>query len=163
MSPRLLVAPIALLLLGCERPYRLEERWRPLVEVVERPRALGGDVLATTIGTRVYVPDLDAWKKEFPADSPQREALLIHEREHAVRQFRMGLGPWLARYLRDRRFMWQEEQRGWELHLRALVAAGAPVDTHGVARSLAGYRNLAGPMVDYEEALAWAESVVSAR
>lgn len=160
MSPRLLVALAALLLSGCERPYRLDERWRPLVEVVERPRALGGDVLATTIGTRVYVPDLDEWEEEFPEGSPQREALLLHEREHAVRQLRMGLGPWLARYLRDRRFMWQEEQRGWELQLRALMEAGAPFDMQGVALSLSRYRNLAGPMIDFAAALAWVQAVV---
>ena len=89
------------------------------------------------------------------------EALLLHEREHAVRQLDAGLGPWLARYLNDREFMWQEEQAGWFLHLRHLQAAGRPLFPQVIARTLAGYRNLEGPMVSEAEALAWVEAVLA--
>ena len=104
MTRSLLLATI-LLLAGCQSPYALDERWRPLVEVVERPDLLVSDTIATTLGTRVYVADLDAFLERFPPESVEQEALFLHERQHAVRQLDAGLGPWLARYLNDRGFM----------------------------------------------------------
>ena len=158
---RLLLAAPLLLLAGCHSPYALDERWRPLVEVVERPDLLVSDTIATTLGTRVYVADLDAFLARFLPDSVEQEALLLHEREHAVRQLDMGLGPWLARYLNDRAFMWREEQAGWFLQLRRLQAGGRPLFPQVIARTLAGYRNLEGRMVSESEALAWIEAVLS--
>ncbi len=150
-----------LLLAGCQRPYALDERWRPLVAVVERPDLLVSDTVSTTLGTRVYVANLDGWLRRFPPDSVEQEALLLHEREHSVRQLEAGLGAWLARYLNDRAFMWREEQLGWFLQLRRLRDAGRPIVPAVVALALSDYRNLSGPMVGYEEALAWVEAVLS--
>lgn len=160
MTRAALVASL-LLLAGCQSPYALDERWRPLVEVVERPDLLVSETIATTLGTRVYVADLDAFLDRFPPDSVEQEALLLHEREHAVRQLDMGLGPWLARYLNDLEFMWREEQAGWSLQLRRLQAAGRPLFPAVIARTLAGYRNLEGRMVSEAEALAWVEAVLA--
>ena len=152
---------VLLLLAGCHRPYALDERWRPLVEVVERPDLLVSDSISTTLGTRVYVANLDDWLRRFPPESVEQEALLLHEREHAVRQLDAGLGAWLARYLNDCAFMWREEQLGWFLQLRHLRTAGRPVFPAVIALALSDYRNLSGPMVGYEEALAWVEAVLS--
>lgn len=163
MSPRIVVGALAALLTGCQGPLALDERWRPLVEIVERPDLVFGGVTATTLGTRVYVPDLRAFRQQFPADSVEQEALLLHEREHAVRQLDAGLGPWLARYLNDRAFMWQEEQRGWFLQLRRLQQAGRPLYPEAIALALSGYQNLSGPMVGYAEALAWVDAVLAGR
>ena len=151
---------IAVALAGCQ-PYTLEERWRPLEEVVERPALHASNTVSTTLGARIYVVDLGAWLKRFPPDSPEQEALLLHEREHAVRQLEAGLGSWLARYLNDRAFMWREEQVGWFLQLQRLRQAGRPVVPAVIAAVLADYRNLSGRMVDYGEALAWVQAVLS--
>lgn len=154
---------IMLALTGCQGPIELEERWRPLVEVVERPDLLVSNTIATTLGTRVYVADLGEFKRRFPEGSPERDALLAHEREHAVRQLDSGLGPWLARYLNDREFMWREEQLGWFLQLRALQAAGRPLFPAVIANTLSGYRNLEGRMVSREDALSWIQDVLAGR
>ena len=163
MSTRMVVSALAALLTGCQGPLALDERWRPLVEVVERPDLLFAGVTATTLGTRVYVPDLRAFRQQFPEDSVEQEALLLHEREHAVRQLDAGLGPWLACYLNDRAFMWQEGQRGWFLQLRRLQEAGRPLYPEAIALALSGYQNLSGSMVGYAEALAWVDAVLAGR
>lgn len=158
---RPLLAASLLLLAGCASPHALDERWRPLVEVVERPDLLVSDATATTLGTRVYVADLDAFLERFPPGSAEQEALLLHEREHAVRQLDAGLGPWLARYLNDRAFMWREEQVGWFLQLKHLQAAGRPLFPQVIARTLANYRNIDGRMVSEAKALAWVQAVLA--
>lgn len=158
---RFLMPALLLLLTGCQGPYALDERWRPLVEVVERPNLLVSDSIATTLGTRVYVADLGAFLQRFLPGSVEQEALLLHEREHAVRQLDAGLGPWLARYFNDRAFMWREEQAGWYLQLRRLQAAGRPLFPQVIAQTLAGYRNLEGRMVSEAEALAWVQAVLA--
>lgn len=152
----LLVLPLC----GCPSPHRLEARWAPLVEIVERPDLLvGGRV--TTIGTRVYVADLQALLRRKPPGSVAFEALLLHEREHAIRQLRMGLGPWLARYLNDPAFMWREEQAGWFQQLRHQQRFGESVRPLSIAVALEDYRNLSGAMIGYADALAWVEAVLA--
>tara|TARA_B100000965_G_scaffold80110_1_gene63832 strand:+ start:214 stop:726 length:513 start_codon:yes stop_codon:yes gene_type:complete len=158
---RVLVIVLSVLVAGCQSPFALEERWRPLVEIAERPDLVPSDPVATTLGTRVYVSDLDGFFQAFSPESPEFEALLLHEREHALRQRDAGLGPWLTRYLSDRAFMWREEQAGWFLQLRRLQAAGRPLVPRAIARALAGYRNLTGRMVSEQEALDWVRAVLA--
>lgn len=161
---RQLVALLLLALAGCSaRTLALDERWRPLAEVVERPDLLISNGVATTLGARLYVADLRAFQARFPAGSVEREALLLHEQLHALRQQEAGLGPWLARYLRDGDFMWREEQLGWFLQLRHLQAHGRSLAPAAIAALLAGYRNLTGPMVAPLEGLAWVEEVLAGR
>jgi len=158
---RLRAAAVVLLLAGCQGPHALDERWCPLVEVVERPDLLATGAVATTLGTRIYVSDLDGFLERFPPGSVEQEALLLHEQAHARRQLETGLGVWLARYLNDRAFMWREEHVGWFLQLRRLQAAGRPLVPAAIARTLAGYRNFQGRMVSHAEALAWIEAVLA--
>lgn len=160
MKPRAPLLAAVLALASCHRPYALDERWRPLVEVVERPNVLVSNTIATTLGTRVYVANLPDWLERFPPGSPEQEAFLLHEREHARRQLAAGLGPWLARYLRDRDFMWREEQIGWALQLEHLRDHGRPLFPQVLAAALADYRNLTGRMVGFTEALAFVEAVL---
>ena len=153
---------LPLLLAGCSSDVlRLEPEWAPLVEVVERPSLVLTDETTTTLGTRIYVPYLDAWERRYPEGSVERAALLLHEQEHARRQLATGLGRWLGRYLNDREFMWAEEQRGYALQLRHLVRHGRPVNAQVLAATLHDYRNLAGRMVGYAEALAFVQAVLS--
>lgn len=141
---------------------RLDPRWAPLEAIVERAALPGlSNTAATTIGTKVHVVDLAAWLKRHPEGSPRFDAVLHHEQVHARRQLAAGVDPWIARYLRDRAFMWAEEQRGWYEELRHLQARGLQVNPPGVAKVLSKYSNLAGPMVTYDEALAWVQAVLA--
>lgn len=158
------ILALSSLVAGCGTgTHALDPRWRPLELVVERPPLLLREGATTTLGSRVYVADLDAWLERHPDGSVEQEALLLHEREHAVRQLDLGLGPWLRRYLNDRRFMWAEEQRGHFLELRHLQRAGRPVVAAQVALRLSRYRNLQGRMVSFAEALAWVQAVLAGR
>lgn len=153
---------LCLLAAGCSsQTIELEPRWLPLVEVVERPALVLSDDTATTLGNRVYVADLGAWERRYPEGSPDREALLLHEREHAVRQARTGLGRWLVAYLDDADVMWEEERRGWALELRHLQRSGRPVNPEKIAAVLHGYRNLRGRMVSQPAALAFVRAVLA--
>jgi hypothetical protein len=153
---------VVLALAGCSRGVlRLDPECAPLVEVVERPSLVFTDETTTTLGTRLYVADLAAWERRYPAGSVERAALLLHEQEHARRQLATGLGRWLGRYLNDRAFMWAEEQRGHALQLRHLARHGRPVNATAVAGTLHDYRNLEGRMVGFAEALAFVQAVLS--
>ncbi len=154
----------ALPISGCvPTSYALPPEWAPLTEIVERPGFLLDSGATTTLGTHILVADLHAWQRRYPVGSAERDALLRHEREHAVRQQARGLGPWLRLYLNDRDFMWAEEQRGWYLELRRLQAAGRPVFPAEIALRLTRYRNLAGRMVSFPVALAWVQDVLAGR
>ncbi len=142
----------------------LDERWRPLERIVERPPLPGlSSSVATTVGTEIYVQDLEAWLAERPPGSPRYEALLSHEQVHAKRQQAAGVNAWIQRYLRDRDFMWAEEQLGYYEQLRYYEQHGMPVDVEGTVQTLTGYRNLAGAMVDEAEARAWVEAVLAGK
>lgn len=149
-------------LAGCSgEVVRLDPEWAPLVEVVQRPSLVLSDEASTTLGTRIYVADIDAWERRYPEGSAQRAAVLLHEQEHARRQLAAGLGRWLGRYLNDTDFMWAEEQRGWALELRHLVRNGRPVIPEAVASTLHDYQNLDGRMVGFAEALAFVRAVLA--
>ncbi|MCO5167887.1 MAG: hypothetical protein M9894_16205 [Planctomycetes bacterium] len=120
---------------GCgARQIELEERWRPLEAVVEARVPWAEDTTTVTLGTRCYTADLGWWEIAYP-EGPHRDALLLHEQEHAVRQAVAGR-TWYARYLAD------------------------PAPEH-YAEVLAGYRLPGGRMVSYEDALAWVRDVLS--
>lgn len=137
--------------------YTLDRQWAPLEKVVQV-----GDVqeegTTTTVGTVVYVRSLKQWLLDYPPGTPKSEALLLHERTHAVRQGNYGLMEWLARYVADPGFRWSEERVGWGLEIEHLFRSGLPVPP---PEQLAtwwheGYVLLGRPMVSYEEGLAWA-------
>lgn len=157
-----LLAGLCALLCGCSgEVLRLEPRWAPLVEVVERPALVLSDEVSTTLGNRIYVVDLDGWERRYPEGSPERDGLLLHEQEHARRQAAAGLGRWLVAYLDDPDVMWEEERRGWALELRHLQRSGRPVNQEKIAAILHGYRNLRGRMVSQPAALAFVRAVLA--
>jgi hypothetical protein len=143
------------------RSHALDARYAPLVAIVERDLPGVSDTAATTMGTKVYVADLDRWLRAHPPGSPMFEATMLHEQVHARRQAAAGVDAWIARYLRDRAFMWDEEQRGWYVELRYLVGHAQRVDAQAVARNLSKYSNLSGAMVSYDDALAWTRAVLA--
>lgn len=143
---------------------RLDARWAPLEAIVERAALPGvSNTAATTIGTKVYVVDLQRWLKRHPQNSPLFEGVMLHEQVHSRRQLAAGVDPWIARYVRDTAFMWAEEQLGWYAELQLLKSRGLAINVKGVAKSLSNYSNLAGDMVTYDEALKWVEAVLAGR
>jgi len=170
------LAALALLLAlsGCHR-MDLEEEWRPITQVVERPPTpftSAGTV--TTYGSKLYVEDIAAFNKRYPYGSVDREALMRHEREHARRQFRykglpgeIALRVWTARYLTDADFMWAEEQAAGYLEITTLQKAGrwTPRDTEAEAYALSRhYKTIGGErMVSYYKAKQWILDVLSGK
>lgn len=171
------VRPLAFLLVllaGCTT-QSLPDEWSPLSKLVERPSIPGVHAdTVTTRGSSVYVEDLQEFDRLWPPGSVERKALLTHEREHARRQFRyeglpgeVALNAWVARYLTDHEFMWQEEQVGWYWEIRILFKAGkwTQDDTKQIAHSMShNYRTVMGKrMVSFAEAKAWIELVLQDR
>lgn len=151
-----------ILLVGCNADsLELDDRWAPLELITERPDMLASADVVTTIGHTMYVEDLDRWLLTHPIDSPRFNATLLHERVHSVRQLDMGVTEWLARYVTDTDFMWDEESRGWYETLREWQRTRVQFSPEGVAQTLANYRNIAGPMISYQEALTWIRDVLN--
>lgn len=147
---------------GCAtKVHPVEERFRPLERIKESVLRPGTGI--TTIGRTARVNDLDDWLAKHPPGGPRYDALLLHEREHTLRQEAYGLNAWLSRYMTDLDFMWAEEARGWYIQLMEYRRRGLRVNVSGVAKILAGYRNFAGRMISEEDALKWIQDVLSGR
>lgn len=143
------------------RVHALPARFRPLTRIVgKRAFPFQSETTITTIGEACYTPNLAKWLKKHPPGGPVFEAIMRHEQLHAKRQLTTGVDPWIDRYLKDKAFMWSEEQRGWYEQIRFLRGRGFRLDAKAIARNLDGYSNLRGGMVSYAEALEWAESVL---
>jgi hypothetical protein len=165
---------LLILLAGCQS-YDLGSEWSPLTKVIERPSLpFASDTATTTVGSKVYTTDLKQWLKDYPPGSVEQHALLQHEREHARRQFRYQGLPgevakttWIARYLTDSSFMWQEEQAGFFLAIKHLQKKGrwTTNDTLRVAANMAkGYKTIGGKrMVSFDKAKRWIEDVLAGR
>lgn len=157
----LVAIALAIWATGCSAErLALEERWRPLEAVVEVEQLPTDRGQSVTVVPDVWVSDLDAWTAAYP-EGVERDALLAHEREHAVRQLDAGRALWVARYLSDTRFAWKEEQRGWALELRARQAGGRLAPPEAYAVVLSRYRVPAGKLVSYADALVFVRSVLN--
>jgi len=145
---------------GCKfKTYDLADEWFPLETISERPEMLAKDTISTTIGNTLYVEKLSTFWARNPEGTAQFIGLMKHEQEHSKRQFKVGVGAWLARYIVDRDFMWEEEQRGYYL---ALTHPGYSYQPEQVALNMSNYRNAAGQkMVDFDKALRWVLDVRS--
>ncbi len=172
MTRFLLVFVLALT--GCQT-YDLGPEWSPLNQIVERPSLpFAGDGASSTVGTKVYVVDLDGWLKDFPPGSVEFEAILQHEQVHARRQFRyqglpgeLAKTAWIARFVSDRKFMWEEERLGWfmEITHRQINGRWPSGWTVRIAKALSSrYKTITGkPMVSFDEAKAWIEDVLAGK
>jgi len=157
-----LLLMILLVMAGCTSAvHELPEVYRPLERVKESFLRPGTGI--TTIGTTARVRDLDEWLAKHPPGGPMYHAILMHEREHTVRQLAYGLNSWLGRYLTDTEFMLDEELRGWYIQLMEYRRHGLQVSPEGVAKSLAAYQSFAGHMISYEDALTWVRDVLAGR
>jgi len=154
-----LLLALLLAMPGCFKTFELEDEWKPLKVISERPEMLAKDTISTTIGSTLYVEDIAQWLIRHPIGTPSFISVMRHEQEHSKRQFKKGVFIWLATYLFDRSFMWHEEQRGYYL---ALTTPGYHYVPEDVAKNMSNYRNAAGQsMVEYEKALKWVIDVRS--
>lgn len=113
-----------------------------------------------TVGENIFV-NKEYWEERFDPNSVQDQALMIHENEHAKRQFDMGVEIWLWRYIFSKSFRWQEEQAGIEAEWRWLYVTQGYTPPEGVGRAffinrysdflVESYQG----MVSKEEAMEW--------
>jgi len=146
-----------LMITGCSgKSIKLEDKWKPLVKLVESDLPFVSDTATTTIGDTIYTADLDKWLSIYPINSARFDALLAHEQVHSQRQFKYGVSAWITRYLIDKEFAWQEEKMGWEQEIRISRM-------HGIAKSDEMYAAILSTkyrgMVSYQEALSWIRSI----
>lgn len=168
MSIRLIL-PVCLVVCGClssgEKELALDEDYRPLKAVKERGTALDvvihSDSAITTIGEYSYVESIDKFIQRRPPGSITFRAIMLHEREHAVRQLEHGTFWWVTRYSYDRDFALNEEKRGYYYEIKTLINNGVNVSPEGVAQQLSSYKNVAGRLVSFEDALVWARNVIN--
>lgn len=162
---RFLPLLLLVLLVGCGGPtYKLEDRWSPLKEVVENPD-LAKTGMTMTLGSTCRVWNLKEWLEDYQPGTVEYEALLMHEREHAVRQFAFPGGEyaWAALYGMDKDFRWQEEQVGWGKELTHLIHNGRMINAEAVAWILnRDYDGVTGHMVSFEDALKWTQATIAA-
>jgi hypothetical protein len=150
---RLILLVAMLSLTGCFKTVELAPEWKPLKIISERPDMLAKDTISTTIGSTLYVADIDDWFERNPEGSPKFIGIMKHEQEHSKRQFDKGVFLWLTLYTTDKAFMWDEEQRGYYL---ALTHPGYQYIPEAVAKNMSNYRNAFGQrMIDYDKALEW--------
>jgi hypothetical protein len=144
--------------------HPVEEQFRPLETITERPNYVLPETAITTVGTTAYVVSLDVWLGKHPPGSTTYTAKLLHEQEHSKRQLKEGTLGWVARYVVDTDFMWEEEQRGWYLELIHLRNNGLDVNVDVIAMILHGYKNAVGKrMVSFVEARLWVLDVLAGR
>jgi hypothetical protein len=159
---RTMILLMALLVTGCSLPvHDVEDVYHPLKRIKQSPLRPGSWI--TTIGTTARVGNLEDWLKKHPPGSPIYHAILMHEREHTVRQLAYGLQDWLGRYLTEIDFMWDEESRGWYIQIQQYRQRGLQPYPEGIAKLLSSYRNFAGRMISYEDALKWVQDVLAGR
>jgi len=150
---------------GRELVHPLDEKWRPLEDIRERPVVVqdwGSPTAITTVGRHAYVLDLKDWLDRHPS-GVRFDAVIRHEQEHSRRQLEMGTWLWIARYSYDKSFAWAEEQIGYYYQIKMLKDAGQVINVDGLAAAIAGYKNLAGQIVEFEKARAWIREVLAGR
>jgi len=147
---------LCLVLCSCTNKYQLPDKWKPLETVIDRPGYGEDDWWTTTLGSSVFVADLDAWLDFKKPGGSEFEATMRHERVHAIRQEKIGLVKYVWKYLTDQKFRWHEEQLGWYVGLRTKDEYGVKWDIKSVVDSLRNYWPSLGSRPDIQ---AWVTAV----
>jgi hypothetical protein len=130
-----------LLVMGCTTPttgqsFTLDSEWRPLLEIRERSDEGRGPGYIETRGQYSYVNDLEDWLAHwYVPGTVEFHALMLHEREHSVRQG-TGLSHlwWEFQYNWLPGVKWEEEKHGWRKELIHLLKNdAAPSQEHVVS------------------------------
>lgn len=154
---RVFVASVLLVLAACgvaPDHINLDERWRPLLRVERASWVPSG--AAQTASPVVYVGDLEAFVRQSIA---QQNALLAHERVHAISQEAIGLARYQRDYANVAQFRRDEERAGWREQIRWLVRAGEIPNPYTIADFMATRYQGA---FQYDSSLAWVSSEISA-
>lgn len=143
------------------REYKLNSKFAPLKAVEEATDKLFVEGMTTTIGNYCYVPDLKKWRQFYPDGSVQQDALLYHEQVHAKRQLGYPITLWLARYVTEPSFRWEEEKLGYEAEFRYLYKNGILLNPEAFAIMVShDYKILGQQMVTYKDALDWINGLI---
>jgi len=144
---------LLLLLIGCNIPHKLDDKWEPLTHVVEGP---GGSGWVTTISPFVFVGDLEKFLEKRPVDSAPYNSILLHERWHALTQEEMGLEEFLLKYATNQKFRWEQERLGWYLEIELAMRQGHWIDPRIVKSGLKKYTPSLASDSEIDE---WVDSV----
>ena len=116
---------MSILVSGCAgTSVPLDEKWRPLEKLQSKRINIGDSDYLTTVGDTVYVADAEKWVQLNPPGSLNFDAVMTHERVHAIEQKKAGLASWLSRYLTDKNFMWRQEQIAEYAELQLRIERG---------------------------------------
>lgn len=141
------------------REIRLGSEFAPLERVQEVSDNLMPPHSVTTIFSSACVPDLKTFEADYPP-GPRRDALLLHERLHAIHQYADPV-TFFVRYKTNTAFRWREESEAWRIEILHNAAHGYTMDPDTVASFLSG--PVYDGMVSYSNAVAWVISVEARR
>jgi len=154
---------LSILFCGCQAPTTLElnPKFRPIEKIVQTPNDpfLTSDSVITTKLNECYVRNLGAFLSDTPEGSPEFEAVLLHEKSHALRHLELGFDNFQKYYNTDLHFRWAEESAGWKIQIECLLSKGVKIDEVWIANFLANnpaYHS----MVEYTYALEWVGQIV---
>lgn len=162
----LLVLFVLLISPGCfGNSVKLDIQWSPLTSITEDSLKIIPTHTITTIGNNCYIRNLKDFYLDYPLGSVKYNAVLTHEREHAVREhaYSLGVDAWLTKYMLDRNFRWDEEKAGWKLEILYLQSHGEFVDAKAMAADLNSNYRFGGRMVSYDEAYKWILDVLAGK
>lgn len=155
---------VAFMLSGCTGPtLTLDKQFAPLERVVEAPGNVIPTHTITTIDETSYVTSLKQFLLDYPQGSAGYTAVLLHERTHVIRENAFPGGPaaWIAKYLIDRDFRWQEEKAGWKVEILYNIQHGQYANPAEIAATLNQNYRFGGRMVSYDEAIKWVQGVIN--
>lgn len=132
---------------------KLDKKWLPLTHVCQRIYKTNS---LWAFSPYVFVDDIKAWKDQ---EKIHREADLVHERVHAIRQDEVGIFMYMLHYKTNPKFRLQEEKLAYYIGMRHYMRHGHPVDTAYYANALSS--DTYEGMISYDEAKKWVEDVVS--
>ncbi len=163
MKARLLTLLVLLLIMAGCTTHPIPERYRPLEELSQRPWWLGGNAM-TTIGTTLWVRDIDSYLRRKPEGGALYVGDMIHERIHSLRMGNIFSTGWfLLQYIFSTDFMWEEERIGWYFQIIYLKSKGLLMTPEYTATFLQTYDNLTGHMISREDAVQWSKDVYSGK
>lgn len=157
---------ILMLMPGCfGKTLVLDKQFAPLTQVIEAPDNVIPSHTITTIDETSYVRDLNVFLHDYPLGSVGFTAVLMHEREHVIREnaFIGGTPAWLTLYIADRNFRWTEEKAGWKIEILYNTQHGANVNAAVLANVLNTNYDMGGRMVSYENAYNWILDVLAGK
>lgn len=134
---------------------QLAPKWAPLKYVVETDSQPVG--VTSTLGNTMYVADLKAWKNLSPQD---KEATLIHERIHSIREHELGLILFLIKYNSSNEFKLNEEKIAYYHEMIHKMSKNIEIDVDEEASRISN-QSVYGGIISKASATAWVKAVLA--